>query len=126
MPIIVRCDLCNAVIASESRETLGVTTPTTCIPDTEKHCPACTLQARLDEWPAQLTELTQSFVTLRLEELKSFYTAKIRDAFVSYAQARAKAHFGSLYDQAVPTIQDEVLALRDTPMTITITFGGGS
>jgi len=126
MPIIVRCDLCNAIMADESRTTLGVAQATTCIPDTEKHCAACTLQGRLETWPAQLQTLTGSFVAVRLEELKSFYAAKIREAFVSYAQAGAKAHFGSLYTQAVPTIQDEVLALRDTPLTITITFGGGS
>jgi hypothetical protein len=126
MPIIVRCDLCNAIMADESKTTLGVTQATTCIPDTEKHCPACTLQARLDAWPAQLQALTNSFLTVRLEELKAFYVAKIREAFVAHAQAGAKAHFGSHYTAAVPTIQDEVLALRDTPMTITITFGGGS
>jgi hypothetical protein len=126
MPIIVRCDLCNAIITEESRTTLGVTEATTCIPDTEKHCAACTLQARLDDWPAQLQTLTGQFLSVRLEELKAFYAAKIREAFVAHAQAGAKAHFGSHYTAAVPTIQAEVLALRDTPMTITVTFGGGS
>ena len=124
MAIIVRCDLCNAII--QTIDTSGVSDATTCIPDTEKICGDCTLTNRLADWPARLQEVKVSFVTGRMDELKDFFEASIRQKFVEYARQAAKAHFGPLYDSALPSIQDEVMALRDTPMTITVTFNQGT
>ena len=121
MPIILRCDTCNTVLATH--QTIGRTQPTTCIPDIEQRCAACSLDNLLASWPAKLNAIKSDFVANRMPEVKKHLEAMIRQKFMDYAKAGAQAHFGSSYDAALPSIQDEVLALKDTPMTITVTFG---
>jgi hypothetical protein len=119
--IEIKCDVCGAVI--EMVATNGVTEATRSLDNLEKRCGGCGLEAQLAGWPAEFAALKKDYRTVKIPELKNFFIANLRQGFRKFAEARAQAYFGAQFDAAMPTIKDDVLALSNLPVTVTVQIG---
>jgi hypothetical protein len=124
--IDIKCEFCGALIATIP--TLGNQAPTQTIDDAEKRCVDCDLTKALGEWPAVLQQTISEYRAQAIPEQRLALEANIRTRFRRRALLAARAHFGALFDEACAqsSVDEDVIALvRDTPITIDITLGGG-